>query len=80
MQGRHAEAPRRSPNSPFVARARAVQGQCALALGDRTRAIELAAQAREALHHQPTVSAYFRQPLERLEGALAERKSGRVQL
>jgi hypothetical protein len=75
-----AEAPRHSPNSPIIARTRAVQGNCALAAGDRARAIELAAQAREALQRQPAVSAYFRQSLERLEGALADRKSSRAQL
>ena len=75
-----AEAPRRSPDSPVVARTRAVLGSCALAAGDRARAAELAAQAREALRRQPTVSAYYRQPLERLEGALADRRSGRAQL
>jgi hypothetical protein len=65
-----AEGPRRSPASPFIARTRAVQGLCALALGDVRTAAGLAAQSRHALQAQATVSPWFRQPLARLEGAL----------
>jgi hypothetical protein len=62
---------RRSPASPFLARTRAVAGLCAMSLGDAKLASALARQARSALAVQPRVSPYFRQPLERLEGALA---------
>ncbi|MBT9596218.1 MAG: hypothetical protein IV094_09570, partial [Vitreoscilla sp.] len=66
-----AESPRRSPASPFIARTRAIQGACALSLGDVHRALSAARLSRQAFQQQSTVSAYFKQPLERLEGALA---------
>jgi hypothetical protein len=66
-----AEAPRYSPSSPFIARTRAVQGACALSLGDVPRALAAARLSRKAFQQQSTASDYFRQPLKRLEGALA---------
>jgi hypothetical protein len=61
----------RSQASPFLARTRAIQGLCAFASGDAPKAAALALQARRAFQMQSTVSAYFKQPLERLEGALS---------
>jgi tetratricopeptide (TPR) repeat protein len=59
-----------SPNSPELARVRAVTGLCALSLGDRKRAEELASQARRAFVAQPRVGPYFKEPLGRLERQL----------
>jgi hypothetical protein len=61
-----------SPSSPFLARTRAMQGLCALAAGNVLQAEALARQSRRAFQMQTTASAYFKQPLERLEGALAQ--------
>jgi len=66
-----AQSVRLSPASPFIARARAVEGLCALAAGDARTAAALARGSRRAFELQPGVSPYFKQPLERLEGALA---------
>ncbi len=59
-----------SPNSPELARVRAVTGLCALSLGNRKQAEELASQARRAFIAQPRVSPYFKEPLGRLERQL----------
>jgi len=66
-----AQGARLSPASPFIARARAIEGLCALAAGDARTAATLAHGSRRAFALQPGVSPYFKQPLERLEGALA---------
>jgi hypothetical protein len=72
------ETPRHSPASPFLARTRAVQGLCALAAGEVQRARVLARQSRSVLPPQSVVSPYFKQPLEKLEGALGTASSVRV--
>ena len=59
-----------SPNHPWVARARAVAGLCALALGNRKEAETFASEARRAFVAQPRVSPYFKEPLKRLEKQL----------
>jgi hypothetical protein len=63
-------------HSPPLARARAVTGLCALAVGRRARALELAAAARRAFADQPTASPYFKRPLELLTARLAARGPG----
>ena len=68
----------RSPASPFLARARAVQGLCALAAGDAQQAKALARQSRSSLPPGSAVSQYFKQPLEKLEGALGKASSAPV--
>jgi len=68
----------RSPASPFLARARAVQGLCALAAGDGQQAKALARQSRSSLPPGLAVSPYFKQPLEKLEGALGKASSAPV--
>jgi tetratricopeptide (TPR) repeat protein len=55
---------------PDIARSRAVAGLCALAAGDRPKAVELADKARDAFAHQPSLSVYFRAPSERLDRLL----------
>jgi tetratricopeptide (TPR) repeat protein len=60
----------RSPASPFLARTRAVQGLCALAAGGAQQAKALARQSRSAMPPSAAVSPYFKQPLDKLEGAL----------
>jgi tetratricopeptide (TPR) repeat protein len=55
---------------PALAHARSVTGLCALAAGQRSRAVELARQAREAFTAQPGVSDYFKLPLNELERRL----------
>jgi tetratricopeptide (TPR) repeat protein len=70
-----AEAPQFYPHHPFLARDQAVAGLCALAAGQRQRAVELAAQARESFVVQPSVSPYFKRPLEQLERMLSTSKS-----
>jgi hypothetical protein len=59
-----------SPNHPWVARARAVAGLCALALGNRKEAETFASEARRAFVAQPNVSPYFKEPLKRLDKQL----------
>jgi hypothetical protein len=66
-----AEGPRHSPTSPFIARTRAVEGLCALSLGQVRTASALAHRSREAFETLAAVNPYFEQPLVRLEGALA---------
>jgi hypothetical protein len=74
-----AEGPRHSPASPFIARSRAIEGLCALSLGQVRAATTLARQSREAFAAMAAVNPYFEQPLARLEGALAApRKSARA--
>lgn len=68
----------RSPTSPFLARARAVQGLCAMAAGDVQQARALARQSRSALSPTAALSPYFKQPLEKLEGALGTASSAPV--
>ena len=51
---------------PELARARATTGLCAVAAGQRARALQLAAGAQAALAAQPDVSPYFKQPALRL--------------
>jgi eukaryotic-like serine/threonine-protein kinase len=65
--------PRVSANDPYLARTRAVSGQCALAAGQRKVAVQLAQQAREAFIAQPGVSPYFKHPLAKLESSLLVR-------
>ena len=60
-----------SPNHPWVARARAVAGLCALALGNTKEAEAFASEARRAFVAQPNVSPYFKKPLAQLEEQLA---------
>ena len=62
-----------SPNHPWVARARAVAGLCALALGNRKEAEAFASEARRAFVAQPRVSPYFEEPLKRLEQQLGSK-------
>jgi hypothetical protein len=57
-------------HSPTLARVRALAGLCALDLGRSAQARGLAEQARAAFAAQPAVSAWFRQPLARLDAAL----------
>jgi serine/threonine protein kinase/predicted negative regulator of RcsB-dependent stress response len=54
-------------HSPHLARARGLAGLCALAVGKRDRAVELATLASASLQDQPDVSDYFKRPLARLE-------------
>ena len=70
LKAEHALSPHTSPNSPLLARLRAVTGLCALALGNRKQAEEFAAQAKRAFTAQPRVSPYFKEPLKRLEQQL----------
>jgi eukaryotic-like serine/threonine-protein kinase len=63
-----------SPNHPDLARIQAVSGLCVLAQGQRGRANELASASRTAFAEQPGVSAYFRQPLAKLDRMLAAGK------
>jgi hypothetical protein len=46
---------------------------CALSLGNRKQAAELAAQAERAFIAQPRVSPYFKEPLKRLEQQLGSK-------
>jgi tetratricopeptide (TPR) repeat protein len=62
-----------SPNHPWVARARAVAGLCALALGNRKEAEAFASEAKRAFVAQPRVSPYFKEPLKRLEQQLGSK-------
>jgi len=55
---------------PALAHARSVTGLCALAAGQRSRAVDLATQAREAFTAQPGVSDYFELPLKELDRRL----------
>ncbi|MEO7243780.1 MAG: protein kinase [Rubrivivax sp.] len=59
--------------SPQVAHWRALTGLCALDLGRRQRAAELAELAREAFAQRPNVSPYFKAPLLELDRRLARR-------
>ena len=61
------------PNSPWLARMRAVAGLCALDTHDRAAAIIFAAQARAAFTAQPGVSPYYKAPLLTLEKRLGRR-------
>ena len=61
----------RSPNSPQLAQLRAIAGLCALAIGERKRAEEMAALSRRTFEAQPGVSPYFKKPLAQLEEQLA---------
>jgi tetratricopeptide (TPR) repeat protein len=62
-----------SPHDPGLARLHAQAGLCAFAAGDRVAAARHAAAARAAFTAQPSVSAYFKAPLARLENLLAQR-------
>jgi serine/threonine-protein kinase len=55
---------------PHVAYWRATTGLCALDAGDRGRAVELAALAREAFTRQPGVSPYYKAQLAQLNRKL----------
>ena len=68
-------SPGRSPSSPHVARIHAVAGLCALSLGNRKQAEDLAALARRAFIAQPRVSPYFKEPLKRLEQQLGTKST-----
>jgi|GEM_PF-2143833 len=57
-------------HDPDLARVRAWAGLCALAAGQRKRAIELAALAHSAFVAQPNVSPYYKAPLRQLEKRL----------
>ncbi len=57
-------------HSPLMARAQGVAGLCALAAGQRDRAVELAALARTSLLEQPGAGSYFRRPSEHLDDLL----------
>jgi hypothetical protein len=70
LKAEHALSPHTSPNSPVLARLRAVAGICALASGNRKQAEEFAAQAKRSFRAQPRVSPYFKEPLRRLEQQL----------
>jgi hypothetical protein len=70
LRAERALSPNTSPNSPLLARLRAVAGNCALASGNRKQAEEFAAQAKRAFQAQPRVSPYFKEPLKRLEQQL----------
>jgi eukaryotic-like serine/threonine-protein kinase len=61
------------PDDPVLARLLAAQGWCELGAGQRRTAAALAGQARAILQARPEVAAYFREPTERLEAALATR-------
>jgi len=63
------------PNHPWLGRTRAVAGLCALKQGQRKNAEKLAGASRQAFVAQPNVSAYFKEPLKRLERQLG-RKAG----
>jgi eukaryotic-like serine/threonine-protein kinase len=58
---------------PELARARAATGVCALASGQRKRALELANLARVAIEAQPGVGLYFTKPVDRLVALLGSR-------
>ena len=62
---------------PELARARAVTGLCALALGQIKRAAYLAALTRTSFKLQPNVSKYFKMPSERLDRLLATATASR---
>jgi len=55
---------------PELAYARAEAGLCALAQGDRARALEMLGPARSALLAQPEVSGFVRRPVELLASRL----------
>jgi tetratricopeptide (TPR) repeat protein len=57
-------------NHPDLAKMRADAGLCALRMGDRPQAEELAALARRAFQAQPNVSPWFKEPLKRLDKQL----------
>jgi len=59
--------------APWLVRARAVAGLCALSAGNSKVARQLAAQARAAFTTQPGVSPYYKAPLFKLERALGLR-------
>jgi tetratricopeptide (TPR) repeat protein len=59
-------------HSPQVAYLRALSGLCALRLGNRPRAAELARAARAAFIAQPQVNDYYRRPLVHLERRLGQ--------
>ena len=63
----------RNPAAPRPAWLRGQAGLCALAAGDRTGALALAAEARRAFKAQPGVAAYYKQPLQKLDAALQRR-------
>lgn len=58
-------------HEPSAARARGVAGLCALANGNRKRAVQLAALARESFRVQSAVSPYFKAPSIKLDRLLA---------
>ncbi len=70
LRAERALSPNTSPNSPLLARLRAVAGNCALASGNRKQAEEFAAKAKRAFTAQPRVSPYYKEPLKRLEQQL----------
>ena len=57
---------------PHLAYWRATTGLCALDAGDRGRAVELAALAREAFMRQPGVSPYYKTQLALLDRRLGQ--------
>jgi hypothetical protein len=57
-------------NHPDLAKMRADAGLCALSIGARPRAEEMADLARRAFQAQPNVSPWFKEPLKRLEKQL----------
>ncbi len=57
-------------HSPYLAYLRSVTGLCALAHGQRARAVEQARLAHASFEAQPGVSPYFKRPLAKLEQLL----------
>jgi eukaryotic-like serine/threonine-protein kinase len=61
----------KNEKDPELARVRAAAGLCALALGDHPAALKFAQLSRSAFTAQPGVSPYYKEPLDKLERALA---------
>lgn len=59
------------PTAPGRARLHALIGLCALAVGDRARALSSEARSTQAFAAQPDVSPYFKRPLVQLNYKLA---------
>jgi tetratricopeptide (TPR) repeat protein len=64
----------RYPHTPEFAWLRGLMALCALKLGDKARARDLAARAEESFEIQPSVSPYFRRPLDEYRRLTASQK------
>ncbi len=64
----------RYPHTPEFAWVRGLMALCALKLGDKARARDLAARAEESFEIQPSVSPYFKRPLAEYRRLTASQK------